>query len=802
MTAAIKRAIGTPAGKRFCIGLTLLSVPSLGLTQDTSTGLEEVIVTARKQTESLMKVPVTAAAVSAEDLVRHQINNVDQLGTQIAAIRFDETAGGGGGTLTVRGIGSSTSDNGVDNTVATVFDGLQTSKGQFTKVGFLDLEQVEVLKGPQALFFGKNSPGGVLSLRSAGPTDELEGYARAGFTSGIDEQKVEGAISGPLGGNFRARLAASYGDLEGWVKNTVQDTANPFFGAPGAPATLGPASYDKNWVRETLARLTIDYRPSDDFSATFRLGAIRNRGAGRSANGEIVSCGGPATTDFLSVPDPYNDCLLNHRSAVGANHPSVRGTDATFPENPRQLGKFDGTLTSLTLELGAGPVDITSVTGYMEYNYLATHQSATSFGYGSNGVDEDWYQFSQELRLVTNFDSPVNFAGGVYYDKGRATNHGPNLIFPLPADPRNGSFFTYVFDGRTTAESYSVFGQLRWGITDNLEFDVGGRYSRDERTGDIVHSFVNLTAAALGFLEQEGLHRAGEKTYSDFSPEATLTWTASPNTIVFGSYRTGYKPGQSGNPNIVSVGLDPENDLFYRTETVEGFEIGFKSQLLDNTLRLTGAAFTYDYDSLQVSNFDSTSFVLAPLAGDMKTEGAELTVNWRVIPALRVNGAVAYTKARWTDFTGVACYSVGNLGILRRPNVRPFCDTATNSMDLTGLPKFRSPDWSGNLGFAYEIPAFSNFVVELTGNVSFVSKYNSQENASPFANWSGYELYDAGISARTEDGRLEFAVIGKNLSDEKYVGATYDQANSDRTATLFGPVGRPRTVVIQATYRY
>jgi iron complex outermembrane receptor protein len=398
----------------------------------------------------------------------------------------------------------------------------------------------------------------------------------------------------------------------------------------------------------------------------------------------------------------------------------------------------------------------------------------------------------------------------VYYDKTHDTEHGPNLIFPLPADPRNGSYFTYVYDGLATSANYSVFGQVRWKIVDRLEFDAGVRYSHDNQTGDIENSFINQAAVSLVPLEPEGVHVAGNRNYVNFSPEATLTWTATPDTIIYGTYRTGYKPGESGNPYIVSAGLN-SNTLFYSTEKVKGFELGFKSTLLDNTLRLTGAAFTYQYHDLQVSNFNSTAFVLTPLAGDMKTQGFEFGANWRPIKPLRVNASVAYTRAIWTRFDGVACYAVGNAGTLPRPDVEPNCDlsgtAATNpdfdTMNLTGLTKFRSPDWSGNLGFLYEFPAlFANINVEFNGNVSFVSSYNSQENDSPFAQQPAYRLVDAGMKFSSQDDHLQFAIIGKNLTDRRYVESSYDQANASNSATVFGIVGRPRTVLFQATYKY
>jgi len=812
VSAGVALLVVAPMGTNMALAQTAPATPA-----SDQLGLEEIIVTARKTTESFMKVPVTEGAVGAADLERYQINDVVGIVTQIPAIRFDQTYGGGGGTLTIRGIGSSTSDSGVDQTVATVFDGVQTSKGLFTKIGFLDLEQVEVLKGPQALFFGKNSPGGVLSLQSAGPTDTYQAYASAGYGAGIGQTLEKAAVSGPLGGDFRARLAVSYDDTTGWMHDVVQNTANPFFGAPGAAPTLGGPPWNSNWDRQWLGRLTLDYKPNSDFTATVRLSGSRDRNAGISSQGELTSCGGPAKPDFIGVPDPYNDCNLNYNTSVGAIPVQVRGQDVTFPNSPVQLGTLDSYMGGLTLDYKHGPIDITSVTGYMHYYDLEDHESATSFGYGINGVDGKWYQFSQELRAVTNFDGPLNFAGGAYYDSTRDTEHGPNLIIPLPADPRTptaanpfyGSYFTYVYDGIATSENYSVFTQARWKIINQLELDAGVRYSHDHQTGNVANSFVNTNSIGIVPLEAGGEHVAGSKNYVNFSPEYTLTWTATPDTIVYATYRTGYKPGESGNPYIVSAGLTPET-LFYQTETVKGGELGFKSSLLDNKLRVTGAAFVYLYHDLQVSNFNSTDFVLTPLAGNMKTDGFEFDVTYRVIPPLRLTASAAYTHAFWTSFPGVACYSVGNLGTEPRPDVAPNCDLsgtpATNpnyaTENLTGLPKFRAPQWTGNIGLVYDFPAFRDIKTEFNTNLYFTSSYNSQENDSPFAQQTGYRILDAGFRFSSFDDHLQFEVIGKNVTDTKYVGATYDQANANYSATVFGIDGPPRSVLFQVTYRY
>lgn len=788
------RAISVPCG----MGLLAFSLANTAAAQapaestSMESQLEEIVVTARKQRESIMSVPVAASAVSSTELSRYAITDVSDLGSRVPSINLDRTSTGGGGSLTIRGVGSSTLDTGIEQAVSTVIDGVQTSRGNFIEAGLLDLAQVEVLKGPQALFFGKNSPGGVLSLSSNGPTDEFTSYLRAGYEFDAEEKTLEGAISGPLTDTLRGRVALRRSEMEGWMDNVATSVPNPFAGIPGNSPTIVAPPYKSNESESLIGRVTLEYQPTSNFTATLRLLGNSVEHNGPAADTEVTYCGVPPVVDTLGVFDPSSDCKLDYRQSVGGVPPQLAASHPIYRDG-RPYGDFDAYLTSLTLDYSTGPIDITSVTGYMDYGYKRFLVTPTVYGYPFTGEDEQFDQFSQEVRAVTSFDSPVNFTAGVYYEKADLKNVYPNALFPSLADPATGSFLTYVFESGSEGKSYSIFGQVRWKIVENVELAGGARYSRDERSGFALNSYVNPSTFALIPLVPVGTVFSGEKTFSDVSPEATLSWTVVEDTLLYAAYKTGYKAGGTAAPAILPITFTAPTGLFYDPEEIEGFEVGLKTMQLDNKLRLTAAAFTYKYTDLQISNFNSATFLIQALnVGGLRTRGGEVEAVYRPIPALTLNAAVGYTHANYTSFPGIACYAgqtaaTGCVGGVE---------------DLTGQQKFRSPEWSGNIGFSYETPVFGNHLLGLSGAMRYSSDYFTQENNSPFAVQDAYSVYDASIRVRSDDNRWQVALIGRNLGDEQYATSSLEAPNAVVSPTIRSSVGRPRQVMLEATLRY
>jgi outer membrane receptor protein involved in Fe transport len=762
---------------------------------DRATKLEDIVVTARKTTETLMRVPVAASAISGAQMQRYGAVDLSTVGNLVPAVTFERTLGSGSGALTIRGIGSSGTDSGIEQTVSTVLDGVQTSRGQFIQQGVFDLEQIEVLKGPQSLFFGKNSPGGVLSLRSNGPTDEFHVYGRTGYEFNAHEATVEGAVSGPLTDTLRARIAFLANDMRGWNHNDVRSVPNPFATVPGQVAILPGRPWKYNSYKSIAGRATLDWKPIDDFKATLRLFGSANEGQGNTASSEMTHCTTPPHATILGVTDPFQDCKINNHTANADLPKEYAVNDPYMRADP--FDRYKSYLGSLTLDYSSGPLAFTSVTGYVGYRFSYNDScSISTFPWAWCSPVERFHQFSQEARVTSSFDGPINLTAGLYYESSHLDSNQSTMLLPLPPDPATGRYASWQTRFVTSGKAYSAFGQVRWNLLENVELAGGVRYTLEKRKGLLGNAYVNaflpLPMADAGDFARERLSN------SNFSPEITLSWHPVRNSTIYAAYKTGYKSGGFSSSTLITKNIIADSDFSYRPERAKGGEIGFKAQLFDNRVRLTGSVYNFKYRDLQISNFNGVKFEQDTLnVGGARTKGVEAELAWQAMEGLTFNAGIGYTRARYTSFPGIACYGgqTEATGCITDP------ETGEQTQDLSGQQRVRAPDWSGNVGFNYETPAFSNLVLGLSGSMRFSSKYFTQENNSPFAVQKAYQIYDASVRLRTEDNRWQLALIGRNLGDKQYAVASLDNADSG-PSEIGSAISRPRQITLEVTFRY
>ena len=218
-------------------------VPAGAASSAADTGLGDIVVTARKRAESLISVPVAVTALGAQQLQRYNVTNLEQISQLAPQLTITTVASGSGASISIRGIGSVGEDPGVDQSVGVYIDNVGIGRGRIIGVSMFDISQVEVLKGPQALFFGKNSPAGVVSLTSAGPGDRLEGRVVGGYEIVANERYVDAAIGGPLSSTFGARLAVHASGMDGFIHNHAVPLTDPLTGleTPVPPIPARPS---------------------------------------------------------------------------------------------------------------------------------------------------------------------------------------------------------------------------------------------------------------------------------------------------------------------------------------------------------------------------------------------------------------------------------------------------------------------------------------------------------------------------------------------------------------------------------
>ncbi len=751
--------------------------------------LETITVSARKRSESLQDVPVAVTAVSRSELENHNATDLTKIAELAPQMIIGETATGTGALLAIRGISSSSSDSSLDQSVLVDIDGIPMSRGRIISLSTFDMQQVEVMEGPQALFFGKNSPAGVIALQSADPTNQLEGYAKTGYEFEANETYGEAAISGPIVDGLKARLAVRADYTEGWTRNEATPIADPF-----NPGVIAPGANNGSTLPRShnyAGRLTLLWAPSDSFDARFKLTLDQQRLNSPTSNSEPFCTGDTVPTE-LGIPVPGADCAKDrtvHISGLApifaANYPYANGGV------PYQDSKFS--LTSLTLNQRFSALTLTSTTGYYDQTVTdAGNYDWSPFAQVYDAEHEHYSLVTQELRANTTLSIPVNFMAGVYYEHSSRPWFNSPLLFNVGLNPTVDNYTNSEQTAKTTAESYSGFVQARWNIIPTLELAAGARYSHDSKDISLQNIANNPGSAFIGIdlYPQDQVLSASYRDHN-ISPEATLTWHPEPNQTVYGAYKTGYKAGGLSNSAILVASATPDNIRFGH-ETTRGFEIGYKSDLLDHTLRLNVTGYRYNYEGLQVVAYDAQtiSFLIGNAAA-ARTEGVEGSFKWLAAGGLSFNGNAGYNHARYHSFPGAQCYA--------GQTAAQGCSNGTQ--DLAGQALLLAPNLTFDLGADYKMPIVRGWTLDLSMDGAHSASYQTAPDYNPAGEQEAFWRLNAAAHVQSPDGHLDLSVIGRNLTNQYYLVTTVGQAGGGPNQFV-GYFNRPREVALEAAYRF
>lgn len=764
----------------------------------------EVIVTARRRNETSIATPVAITAVSGAELERRNIATIDSLARVVPTLVTSEaTSSPQGGIVALRGLSGVDGNPFGDQAVSFNIDGVQVARSSVRRLSQMDIAQIEVLKGPQALFFGKNSPAGIIAIRTGDPTKTLTGSLSTGYEFKGDETRTEGFIAGPLTETLGFRFAGYYDHLKGYVRNIVPDssTATGIFPQFDRRAPNG---------REYAGRVTLKWNPTDRIDARFKLAYSNIDGSGSTDNLQHLSCPlGAPQTSF----NPVENCKADGKTSVTDNiGPNFGARDARFGNGETFL-KSDQWLGGL--EVNADITDhlkFSSITGYYDAgnsylgnftaNYRETGVIPKVFlpAYAKLGIRE----WSQEVRVTSSFDSPFNFMVGGYAQDSRGDVEA--VVYFNANTPVYSSNYRYRQDGT----AYSFFGQALIKPIDTLELSLGGRYSHERKTLPVFQSA--RAAMPTTFYDVDSVNRI---SFHDFSPEATLTWRPTQRLTFYGGYKEGFLSGgfNSTQP-VVAATLNPNGHLqslinpTYGQQTIRGWEGGIKSALLDNALRVNYTLYSYKTIGLQVATLVGLQQELRN-AGAVRTKGVEFDFAYRTpLDGLTVNGAVSYEDGHYINYQAT-CY---------RGLPAPQCRTQLNRFtgatglfnDLSGTQLVRAPDWTGNIGFDYLTQPFSGIRLGFNGNASFSDSFFTDVVSAPGGRQKSYELYDLGARVVAENNRWELAFIGRNLGNTYYFTRSADNPFTGSapggTGTIRGDtVGVPsrgRELWVKATVRF
>jgi outer membrane receptor protein involved in Fe transport len=778
-----------------------------------ATGIEDIVVTARRRSESVQSIPVSVQAISAETVQARDLTSLEKIAAATPQFTVARASNGAGAQLTLRGIGSNATSIGIEQSVAIVVDSVYYGQGRVINEGFFDLARVEILKGPQALFYGKNATAGVISLTTADPGRDREIIARVGYEAHAEQLYGELVYSTPLSETLGLRLAVRGSKMfGGFYRNasvaqnyTTFDVANG-----GAPSTLSAAAAaaDQPQERELIGRATLKYDGGSGLTATLKASGSWNDTIGNGWNYSAVRCptGATALNPAYQCDGGFKIYQNNFPLEIAKATPFAR-------ENGDLYNTYKSWQVTGTVNYDMENVTLNSVTNY-NWNNNKFGCDCDFLGGGVWATENaSYHAFSQELRAMTKFDAPVNLMVGGLYQKTKRSFFQTVLFAGSEnsAAPTGMRYVSYAKESETDGETWSAYGQVMWKITPTLEATAGVRYTHETKDSFFTQPYVNpgLTflfrpknAAANGIL-------TGDQTFNDWSPDVTLSWKPSSDILVYGAYKTAYKSGGFSNSAINSslVTNNPSADLAFNPERGRGFEAGIKTTLFDRQLRANLTLYNYKYTDLQVDFFNAQVFAYVTYnAGAARSKGAELELEYapRGVPGLSLRGAINYNRARYIDFIA-PCWS--------GQSIAAGCSLRVNGIeqqDLSGTPTSAAPEWTATAGVSYETDIGKG--LKLGGNIDTrtSSSYLGSSFGDPFTRQDGYAVLDAGIRIGAANDRWQLSVIGKNLTNKFYfIGAGTAPLTGAGTGTnaatlgdIIGYGAMPRTVRMQITVRY
>lgn len=730
-------------------------------------GLDDIIVTAQKRAEGLSDVPISISAVSGKQVESYGQTNLEQISSSVPNLKITQTAIAN--RIAIRGIASG-DNKGFEQSVAMFVDGVYYGRDQLSRLPLVDMERVEVLRGPQPTLFGKNAIAGAVNITTRSPTDEFEGTVSGLYEFNHKELQLTGVLSGPLSDGIEARVIGYHRSMDGYFYNQKLKRNEPNV---DEYYVRGKVEFDKGGP--LAAELKLEYadfamkgQPRDVFGAVGNYNAVFQ---------------GPF---FVStVPDYVRE-------------------DNGYESRNKVFG------ATLNADLEIGEHTLTSVTSLLDYKtreIVDVDFSGISFLDGTN-LREDYRQFSQELRLTSPGGEAFNYIGGVYYQHAKLdvqdfTLFNPTFLglgapFNALGDTRNDR------DYSQTSDLISAFAQGELSLTDQLRVTAGARFNHEKKSGRRSLAIVQgplstapaaVVAAVFRALNIEAHSIAGKLSEDSFNPMVNVQFDATDDLMLYASYARGTKAGGfdiRSNSLPTSTTVAKPGAFEFQDESADNFEAGLKYKGRDVAFNLS--FYRTKYKDLQVNIFDGTLNFNVRNAAAARTQGIEADFRAALAEGLTISGAIAYLDFKFTNFTDGQCY------YLQTPGPGGFCD-------YSGKRNALSPKWSGNLNVDYWTPVGSDLKLSFNVNADFSSSYIAAANLDPRTYQGSYAKLGARVALGQIDNRWEVALIGRNLTDQRILqtGSAMPLATTITGGAgnaYNGIVDRPRTIAVQVTGRF
>lgn len=705
--------------------------------------LEEVIVTAKKRDENMQDVPIAISAFSGDTMNEIGVTRAGQLGDYVPGLEITAPAGEGSQLLVfLRGAGLADFAPNNAGPIGFYADEVFISSPILTSFQFLDLQRVEVLKGPQGTLYGRNTTGGAIKFISNKPTEEFEAnflgsYGNYGTT------KLEASVSGPLTDSIRARAAISKNDSDGFVDNLV-------------------TGEDENGIDVLTWRTIVDADLGDSTTMRFNLHGAKTDQPTSKYNHVGLLPGGTDVLGYAGPDDLYkgeynrNDDKVETDAIGGYVQFDVDFDDFAFTS----ITAYDDMDSSLAEETDASPLDML----WIESDY-----------------DSD--TFSQELRLAGSTETVTWLAGVYYLDEDYDQKAYYDLFGELRAftggvsDPTGELFGAPILNALAkisqNTKTYAVFGQADIDITEKLTATLGLRYTDEERTFDTSATLIDDVLFGPDGLEA---YNFSDLDFSDdqFSWRVGMDYITDSDALLYTSISRGFKSG-GFNGSLLSFDADEAalQAKPYDSEFVTAYEVGYKGEFAEGRLRLNAALFYNDFEDLQVFTFTNTGDLPVSVldnASSADVTGLELDVVWYPTDSLLLNVSAAFMDSELKDFETDGGTDLSGNEISLTPET-----------SVTALARYDHD--LGDLGSAF-----------VQATAAYRSSFFFTPDNADFLEQDSYTLVSARIGYSHPSDKWGLALFGNNLTEEEYINFAFDLSD-------FGVIpefaGVPRTYGIE-----
>lgn len=706
--------------------------PGADIQSEPVTGLDEIVVTAQRRATAIQDTPLAINAVGGEEMAARQITDLESLSAALPNVNFGRNVGFA--RIAIRGIGLDTTTTGQEGRVAYHLDGVYISRPSATGGTFFDIDRVEVVRGPQGTLYGRNATAGAINVITNDPTDTVEGFVRTTIGN-YNLVTAEGAIGGPLVGPFSGRIAGQFVKRDGYGRNLFlnedQDDAD-------TQSLRGKLRFAPTDTFDVV--VSADYHSEDDHNYTYHY-----LGAGKAG---VVPLGQRLGGTTAEDPrDGYSDSATQNRRT------------------------FRGLAAVANWELPWAT--LTSISGFRDSRVRwSSDQDNTQVAVTVFNMVERSKQYTQELRLAGDYGRG-NWLVGAYYFKEDI--FGYNDFTPMTRAVVGGANTLargLFYGGDIEAESYAIFGQVDFDITDSLTLTLGARYSDESKDVDEFTTRLDVATPAGAPAIIRATQQASVSTDS-VSPRIGLQYEISPDAMVYVSYSKGFK---SGGFNLGAI------NAAYEPEELASYEVGVKADWFDGRLRTNVSAFDYKYDNLQVQKVVGAAVqVLNAASAEIRGIEAE----FKALPTERIELGldVSLLDSKYKNFS-TSDPARAELGVI----------------DLSGNQLSQAPDYTISASAQYTLPtAIGEFRFRAESrwvDKVFFSPFNVVETSQDANN--KINLF---VNYTHPAGQWTASAFVRNLTDENTV------ASSQVSASLFafpvlGAFEPPRTFGVELGYAF